>query len=426
MTRVLVLTVGLLAGLSAAAKPKYSFEGSFDGRLGQHVGYLDGLSSERFDLRLQQNIVLSPEWSAVVGASGWNESVYDRRPEIYAAEVAHGDSNDLRLRNAFVEYKASHFDLKVGSQQVVWGEAIGSSFSDIVNPKDFRDGLYGDPSDYRLQVPMVNSTLLFDRVTLQGLYLPQPNFNYIPSPGNDFAFPYSRYLNGASLRIIREDKLAWESSNAEYGGRLSLLLGSWDLSGFYMDEYDRNPTYVFDAASTFSQFVVREQHSRVKTYGLTLTNDFGGYLLRFEAVMTENRKFPTLVGTTLSTVERSNPAAIIGLDFPTWHGINASLQISRDVVTGDSANGLLRTADQSILSARLSGTVFRDQEAEFLEYVSTADGGTKTALNYMVPTSDKSELRFGGELLSGPSESDFGRRNRASRVLVTYRYHFKY
>jgi hypothetical protein len=44
-----------------------------------------------------------------------------------------------------LQYKRNKFQLRFGNQQLVWGEAFGFFFADIINPKDTREfGLGGD------------------------------------------------------------------------------------------------------------------------------------------------------------------------------------------------------------------------------------------------------------------------------------------
>lgn len=420
----LVLALAVVAS-QATAKLRYNYDATADARVAEHTGDPYGLASERIDIRFQQNATVAPHWVGAFGFSAWNDFIYASRPDVYDHSLVENDSLDVRPRNVYVRFDANRFSLTAGYQQVVWGEALGTSYADLVNPRDYRDGGIGDPSDIRLQIPMVNAKLVFENVTIQGLYLPQPFFNLLPSPGNDFAFPYSTVLNGASVRITRQESLPWAASNAEYGARLSALLGSWDLSAFFLNDYDRDPSYRLDPSTILpSQIVVDEVHTRVRNYGFTLTNDFGGFLLRLEGVMTEDRRFPTIIGQTLSSAERNNPAYVIGLDLPTWHGFNSTIQWSRNFITGDPVSGLLRTPDQSLLLARVSRTLFLDHELELIESYSTTDRGSRSQLNYMIPTSKKSELRLGGEIFAGPFSSDFGKIERASRVYVLYRYHF--
>ena len=46
--------------------------------------------------------------------------------------------------------------VRVGNQSVVWGEAFGAYYADIVNPKDLRQSALGDVATWRLPIPMVN------------------------------------------------------------------------------------------------------------------------------------------------------------------------------------------------------------------------------------------------------------------------------
>jgi len=41
--------------------------------------------------------------------------------------------------------------VRLGRQQIVWGEAIGTFVTDVVNPKDFREFVLPDFSELRIR-----------------------------------------------------------------------------------------------------------------------------------------------------------------------------------------------------------------------------------------------------------------------------------
>lgn len=396
----------------------HSFQASIQQEIGHSLGGdPSGLSSWRTQFELQNQVTVSSKWSAQYGFSAWNEAVYALRPTVFDLNLINDDSSDLRLRNAYLEYVNGNTILRAGNQQVVWGDALGFSKADLINPKDLRNGSFHDITNIRMQIPILNLKQIFGSFVVQAIYVPKPYFNLLPSPGNRFAFPYAEKIGIASVRILREKEKSWSPSHSELGLRASYLLDSWDLTIFFFDAYDRSPTYKIQSLSA-SEIILSEQHSRVKNYGLSLTKDFSGYLLRMEAILTNKRRFASVQGTSLETTELDNMVFILGLDLPTWQGINTSMQITHDQLDGNNKTGLLRQASETVLFARIARTINTDHELSLLQSFSLTDQGFQSQFSYIMPLNYNTEIQYGFEFFGGPSDSQLELFDSANRIFV--------
>jgi len=424
------VSIGLLISLGssawAASKPKYSYEGDFDAQLAEHLHDPKDLASQKLNFQFEQKATFNSQWKGALGLSAWDETSFATVPARYSGDVIRDDSRDLRLRNAFVQYKSDNLFLRVGNQQVVWGEAFGFFYSDIINPKDLRYGLFGDFSQIRLQTPMVNAKLDFSQVSLQAIVIPKPYFNLIPSPGNDFAYPYQNVVPVPNIEVRRQTSLPLSGANMEAGGRASFLLDRLDLSAFYFNYYDRDPWYVISPDTQLpTTLVLEERHSRVQSFGLTATDDFEGFVIRLEALTTRGRTLPTALttnfGPTLSTAKLDDYIYVIGVDIPTWEKWNLGFQWSQDILSQNSP-GLLRQQNISLASLRLQRPFFSNHSAELLYTYSVLDNGQRLEFNYGVPISGRIETHLGIDFLGGPSSSAFGSIYQATRAFVLFRY----
>lgn len=410
---------------AAAGAARYSYNGHFSGRFGEHLKSPVDPASERLEMSFTQKAQFSKRWKSAFGFSAWYEGVYASRKDAYPEAVRDLDASDLRFRDVFLEYTASHLSLKVGNQQAVWGEAFGYFYSDIINPKDLRDGLFGDFSDVRLQVPMVNAKILFSKFSLQGIFIPKPFFNMMPTPGNDYSVPLSWFAPAQSVRIYRQTSLPIQSGNEEYGGRATLNVRGFDFSVFYFNYFDRSPFYTVNVTTQMPQtLALDENHSRVHSQGMTLTKEFRGFVFRAEGLTTSNRILPTLRNGILSQVECENVVYVIGMDVPPFSGFNLGVQFSQDLLSG-KPDGLLRTRDQSLASMRIQRNLFRDHSLEILAAYSAADRGARYQLNYLIPLNGSFETRIGVDGFTGPATSDFGRLQNATRAYILLKYYLK-
>ncbi len=413
----------------AAVRPKYAYEGTFDATLAGHLHSPQDLASQKLNFQFEQKATFNSQWKAAIGLSAWDETSFATVPQRYSGDVIQDDSRDLRFRNAYVQYRSDNLFLRIGNQQVVWGEAFGFFYSDIVNPKDLRYGLFGDFSQIRLQTPMVNAKLTLSELSLQAIVIPKPYFNIIPSPGNDFAYPYQRVVPVPTIDINRQTTLPLALSNMEAGTRASYLIDRLRFSALHFTYIDRSPCYVIDSANqVLTTLVLDERHSRVQSFGITGTDDFGGFVVRFEALTTRNRTLPisvsTASGTTLSTTKLDDYIYVTGLDIPTWEKWNLGFQWSQDILSKNEP-GLFRYQVISLASFRLQRPFFRNQSGELLYTYSVRDAGQRVEFNYLIPLSGKIETTLGLDVLGGPPSSYFGSIYQATRAFILFKYFIK-
>ena len=55
-----------------------------------------------------------------------------------------GDSFQAELRELYLDVLYEDFDIRLGRQQIVWGESIGLRILDVINPQDFREFILND------------------------------------------------------------------------------------------------------------------------------------------------------------------------------------------------------------------------------------------------------------------------------------------
>lgn len=400
------------------------FNGDFSELYAQHVHDPYDEASNSYVLRLQQTADLNDSWSAVLGARASVETLYLTHPKQYPDDLASKDSQEVLLRDAYLQYRADHLLVRVGNQQVVWGEAFGLFYADIVNPKDLREGSFGDFSENRFAIPIVNAKLIFGSFWTQAILVPQPQFSKLPLPGSDFAFPFQRYVSVPNISIHREQSLPWEMENLEVGNRTGFLWNKLDFSLFYFNYFDRNPYYLLDSQSTLQNLVLDERHSRVESYGATASLEANGYVLRFEGLMTKNRVFPKLSAGALDQLKADDQIYVAGVDFPTWNKINWGLQWSQNQVMSE-AGGLFRSRIESLASLHLQYAFFKEQTLDLIYNYATEDGGQRFQMEYLLPLSNKSEIRLGVQGFDGPESSEFGQFRGATRAYLTIKAYFQ-
>src|SRR5262249_1397810 len=155
----------------------------------------------------------------------------------YPANVERDQEVDVDLRQALLSVSAGDFDLRVGRQQIVWGEALSTFITDVVNPKDFREFVLPEFSDIRIPLCALDATYTLGKgLVLEGVWTPDVRVNRFPKPGAEFEF-FSLPLP-PNVRLASEQKPPMTLGNSQGGVRVSYLVSGWDVSVLYYDAFD--------------------------------------------------------------------------------------------------------------------------------------------------------------------------------------------
>src|SRR6059036_287106 len=111
---------------------------------------------------------------------GWYDAVFDATDR-YPANVERDQKTQVSLREALLTVGHGDFDVRLGRQQIVWGEAISVFVTDVVNPKDLREFVLPDFSELRIPIWAVDATYrLAEGVSVEGVWTPDTMPNRLP------------------------------------------------------------------------------------------------------------------------------------------------------------------------------------------------------------------------------------------------------
>ena len=89
-------------------------------------------------------------------------------------------------REAILSGKVKKVDLKLGLQQVVWGQADGLRVLDVINPLDYREFILEDFLDSRRPLWMARADVPVEKGSVQLLWIPYFAPGRLPVEGNEF------------------------------------------------------------------------------------------------------------------------------------------------------------------------------------------------------------------------------------------------
>lgn len=416
---LLKILLPCLVGWPSFAAFRGNYGINFDTRYAQHTQGNPDTASHRHSVEFFQKAEWGTTYSLVLSGRADAESAYASTPTRYSGEVVKKDSQSFFLRDNYFQFNKGPIRLKLGYQQVVWGEAFGFYYADIVNPKDLRELGLGDLTRNRLNLPMLNFQWLAGSSGFQLLYIPKAQTDLLPSVGSEFLKVPTYYVS--SLTLSREP--ISPMTQGEFGARITHQIGSWDWSIFYLDAYDRFPILDFRTnPSTYQPELIPHPY-RLKSSGLTMTQAWSDWLVRSELIYKQQRWMNTGSMTTLSQDQADQWIAVIGLDLPPIAGWMIQIQYSEDQ-TADK-EWAFRKKRESLGSLRVSKTINTDTELEFMYNHSMHDGGYLWQAKASFALDRQFSLDIGMDRFDGRDDSSFGQYKNASRAFAVLKTYFK-
>ncbi len=199
-----------------------------------------------------------------------------------------------QFRETFVDFGAGDVDLRLGRQQIIWGEVIGLFVADVVSAKDLRESLVMDFDLLRIPQWAARAEYFKNDIHVEAIWIPFPTVNRIGRPGSEF-YPYPPPPPPNTAYVINnERKPAEDGLEQNYGLRGSILRGGWDVAGFAYRSVDASPSFFRqEVAGPIPALVYTPRHEKITQYGSTVSKDFDDFLFKAEAVYTVGQNFST-------------------------------------------------------------------------------------------------------------------------------------
>jgi len=382
---------------------------------------------------LEGKYTLSESANVRVGVRGWYDAVF-QATDRYPRNVERDQETDFSLREAILSVSRGDLDVRVGRQQIVWGEALSTFVTDVVNPKDFREFVLPDFTELRIPIWALDAAYRLARnVTLEGVWTPDTMHNRLPKKGAEFQFQGPDFGFRNPVVRLPDDDAEFSLAGSEGGLRLSALRDGWDVSLIYYEQADKTPVlFQRRVARTPPQpdvIVLEPRHPRLHIVGATLAKSFEPAVLRAELAVSVGKRYETtdpLDGD--GVVRRDTIDYLLGVDFPLGWDVDAALQVSQKILTGD-ATGLTRpgVAGQvtTSLALRLS-TGFFDNTLNpsvlVVVGVERADLRVSPRLEWLITGS--LSVAVGADIFEGGRRTLYGQFDKNDRVTFTTTWRF--
>ncbi len=346
-------------------------------------------------------------------------SLYD----FYPGSVKNDQQFNVYLRENYLDVSTGDWDLRLGKQNVVWGEMVGLFFADVVSARDMREFVLPEFDMMRIPQWATRAEYFKDDFHAELLWIPVASYDEMGKPGADF-FPYQPAFPGLRVQYRNEVKPSRNLSHGNYGLRLSTLKDGWDVSGFAYSSMDIAATFYRDAVSVPGTLVYEPRHERITQYGGTLAKDFGSVVLKAETVYTHGRKYAVFTLADADGVVTQNTLDwAVGLDFTLPAETRFNVQVfERNYFSHDSniAADKVENGYSLLLNHKLGDKL--EAQVTWISSLNRTDWLLRPRLTWNFERNWR--LAVGADVFKGPPLGLFGRYDRNDRVYSEVRYSF--
>jgi len=411
------------SGSSALGLP-FSVSGHFQSALAYTVAQPDHWSKIKNTLALALEREFSDDIKLKVSGRFSYDGAYDAS-NFYPERVRRDQRFDGLFHETYLDMGFNDWNIRLGRQNIIWGEVVGLFFADVVSAKDLREFLIPEFDYIRIPQWAARAEYFTGDFKAEAIWIPYMTYDRIGKPGSDF---YPIPLTGPpGFGVhVRSERTPHSLRDSAFGLRTSYLVKGWDLAAFYFGSVDANPTFfrstVFIPGPTISY---RPDHERIHQAGVTASKDVGSFIVKGEAIYTWNRFFSVTRASDADGVVRQNFLDyILSAEFPLPMESRLNLQFFQRIFTNHDPDIVPRTVESGA-SLFASTKLFNEKvEPEFLliHSLNQIDWMARFKINWYFAQNWR--LVAGTAFMGGRKLGLFGRFDKQDRVFTELRYTF--
>lgn len=335
---------------------------------------------------------------------------------------ASGDFFQAELRELYLEIVQGDFDLRVGRQQVVWGESLGLRILDVINPQDFREFILDDFIDARIPLWGARLDYTFDDWVFEGVWFLDFEDNRPADLGSEWQFRESGqldlFLQSPAVQLAKTKKPQdGRLSDSEVGLRVTRFLRNMDLSLNYFYAWSDFPVG-FRRTIGGNRFLVEPRHTRFHLLGGTFNYAFDVFVIRGEGGLKLGQHFVSTDPRDADGVrQREFLSYVLGLDWTVNDNLMANFQFFQNVIF-NKPKDIPDEAVNNIVSVFLRADFINETlfpELIALYGINFGELLIRPQIEYQL--SDYLSVTLGADFFIGPRSGFFGQYAAPARRL---------
>ncbi len=331
---------------------------------------------------------------------------------------------DINLREAYMDIYFRTMDIRIGKQQIIWGNADGVFITDVVSPKNLEEFLLRDFEEIRVGITSLKADYYFRNNTIEFVWVPTfiptkfPEENSIWFPQRDFSeYPIEPIIDSSKKEV--DNNLENSEIFAKFSSMSSLL--DYEIMLGYM--WDDDPTMHIRKEIDPDTIIALPQHHRLSLAGGSFSSTVGPFVFRGEGAFYDGKYFNSQdQNLSEGVVEKNYLHYLLGADF-SFSGIDFSTQFIQEtildyettIVNDEYNNTVTFTAREDFLRQTLA--------LELFSYIGLNNSDALIRPKIIYDLKDSFELLLGLNLFLG-DKGQFGQYNDNDMIYTKITYSF--
>jgi len=190
------------------------------------------------------------------------------------------DENDSQrthfdLREFLYQRNGDNWEIQIGLGKVFWGVAESVNVVDVVNQRDFVEGILDNE---KLGQPMIQLSWVRDNGNLDFFVLPAFREQTFSGPNGRPRFPPVIDIDSADTSSFSDGR------NVDFAARYSTNISVWDLGFSLFDGTDRNPQLQPVFGATIADLRLQPVYTQITQAGIDAQATIDSWLLKFEGI----------------------------------------------------------------------------------------------------------------------------------------------
>jgi hypothetical protein len=401
--------------------PRWKWAFSIRNRTGFRLDQPRVLQMSRTFFDLKANVRLSDNWRATA----------ELRAHIDPVErLGYPDGLWVDPRQLTIDGKIGRTELRLGMQQMVWGEADGLRVLDVINPLDYREFILEDFLDSRRPLWAARTDTPIAGGSLQLVLVPYFVPGRLPAATDEFGLGVSfgsaliAAAVGADARVdaLPTSRPGYRLSSTQFGARYRRSIRDWDITGNYFYGWEDIPTNYIDSFGISGdglRVTLGPRYDRKEVIGATGATNFGPVVVRLEAGWNRNKPVPTSDPSGMQGYLKSGQfSGVVGADYSpaSWLWVSGQYFLQ---MTSAPQRALLFPRYNNLASFFVRTNFLREKLRPEL-FVLTGLNQKQYMIRPRVVRSlgDHFSLAIGADFLGGSEITAFGHFARNDRAIL--------
>ena len=333
------------------------------------------------------------------------------------------DETGIDLHEAWLEHVGDGWDLRIGRQIIIWGQADGIQITDIISPPDYTESVTRDLDEIRQPVDAAKFRLTGERIDTELIWIPVFKAAVLPTGDNPWAVEQDR-PQGVQVSWLDPREPDTSIENSEIALKIAAYLPGLDLAAsvFYTwDDYAARHRRVRTDGQGIHIAFAPEYH-RLTVFGLTFSRPWSDFVFRGEAAYYLGR-YLEAADIAVDPLQRDILKWLGGVDWSPGNDWTLIAQLTSDVII-DHGDRLADEAHTLTATFNISKKLLRQMLtlSNMLFYsIDRNECYDRPAAEYAV--TDALHVSLGADIFCG-ADGRFGRYQDNTQVWVKAKYSF--